>query len=120
MTKGKTPFENIMGKEENAGSQHFLHFLQCFLPYQRQIPSFKPQVIVCKVLKTDLSRIFFLGMVSDNSCDFSLQLCHLIQLLSLSLTCLFGFLFRCKHSMNLDMQSESQSACICQQNLMTI
>ena len=29
----KKPFENIVGKEENAGNQHFLLFLQCFLPF---------------------------------------------------------------------------------------
>ena len=36
MTQGKKPFENIVGKEENAGNQHFLLFPQCFLQYQRQ------------------------------------------------------------------------------------
>ena len=30
----KSPFENIVGKGENAGNQHFLLFPQCFLPYQ--------------------------------------------------------------------------------------
>ena len=29
----KEPFENILGKEENAGNQHFL---QCFLPNQKK------------------------------------------------------------------------------------
>ena len=28
-------FENIVGKGENAGNQHFLLFPQCFLPIQR-------------------------------------------------------------------------------------
>ena len=37
----KKPFENIMGKGENAGNQHFLPFPQCFLPYQRQESSFE-------------------------------------------------------------------------------
>ena len=32
----KTPIENIMGKGENAGDQHFLLFPQCFLLYQRE------------------------------------------------------------------------------------
>ena len=32
------PFGNIVGKEENAGNQHFLLNPQCFLLYQRQIP----------------------------------------------------------------------------------
>ena len=31
------PFENIVGKEENAGDQHFLLFPQCFLSYERQL-----------------------------------------------------------------------------------
>ena len=29
-------FENIVGKEENAGNQHFLLFPQCFQLYQRK------------------------------------------------------------------------------------
>ena len=29
-------FENIVGKGENAGNQHFLHFPQYFLPYLKQ------------------------------------------------------------------------------------
>ena len=37
----KKPFENIVGKGENAGNQHFLLFPQCFLSYQRQKPSFE-------------------------------------------------------------------------------
>ena len=30
-TLGKKPFENTVGKGENAGDQHFLLFPQCFL-----------------------------------------------------------------------------------------
>ena len=33
----KKPFENIVGKEENAGNQHFLLFPQCFLSYETQL-----------------------------------------------------------------------------------
>ena len=32
LTLQKRPIENIAGKGENAGNQHFLLFLQCFLP----------------------------------------------------------------------------------------
>ena len=32
----KKAFENIVGKGENAGNQHFLLFPQLFLPYQRE------------------------------------------------------------------------------------
>ena len=35
--KKKKSLENIVGKRENAGNQHFLVFQQCFLPYQRHI-----------------------------------------------------------------------------------
>ena len=38
---GKTPFQSIVGKGENAGDQHFLLFPQCFLLYQRQKLLFK-------------------------------------------------------------------------------
>ena len=37
----KKPFENIMGKGENAGNWHFLLFPQCFLSYERQIKCFE-------------------------------------------------------------------------------
>ena len=30
-------FENVVGKEENAGNQNFLLFPQCFLPFQPKI-----------------------------------------------------------------------------------
>ena len=33
----KKPFENIVGKGENAGNQHFLFFPQCFLLFHIQI-----------------------------------------------------------------------------------
>ena len=36
-TLRKNPFENIVGKGENAGNQHFLLFLQCFLSFPKHI-----------------------------------------------------------------------------------
>ena len=33
----KKPFENIVGKEENAGNQHFPLLPQCFLSYETQL-----------------------------------------------------------------------------------
>ena len=42
-------FENIVGKGENAGNQHFLLFPQYFQPYQREKSSFKKiHFVVCK------------------------------------------------------------------------
>ena len=29
------PYENVLGKGENSGQQHFLHFLLCFKPFPR-------------------------------------------------------------------------------------
>ena len=37
---GKTLLENVEGKGDNAGHQHFLLFLQCFLPFPTQILTF--------------------------------------------------------------------------------
>ena len=41
ITLGKKFFENILGKGENAGNQHFLLFPQCFFePFPKQISIF--------------------------------------------------------------------------------
>ena len=37
----KEPFENFVGKGENADIQHFLLFKQCFLTYQSKIAPFE-------------------------------------------------------------------------------
>ena len=42
----ETPVENIVGKGENAGYQHFLLFPQCFLPYQTEIAPSEPNQFV--------------------------------------------------------------------------
>ena len=38
----KKTSEDIVGKGENAGNQHFLLFPQCFQPFQTQISIFQP------------------------------------------------------------------------------
>ena len=40
----KEDLENIKGKRENAGYQHFLLFPQLFLPLPRQISNFQSQL----------------------------------------------------------------------------
>ena len=40
----KSPLENIVGKGENAGNQHFLLFPQSFLALQKEIASFEPKL----------------------------------------------------------------------------
>ena len=44
----KKPLENIVGKGEKAGNQHFLPFPQCFLPFTEQISDFQ-SLIVCRL-----------------------------------------------------------------------
>ena len=41
MTLRKRPFDNIVGKGENAGHQHFLLYPQCFLPIAKHILIFR-------------------------------------------------------------------------------
>ena len=41
------PFENIMGKGENAGNQHFLLFPKCFLPFPEQLGIFQSHLLCC-------------------------------------------------------------------------
>ena len=43
-TLTKRPFENILGKGENAGNQHFLLFPECFLPLPEEISIFQLHV----------------------------------------------------------------------------
>ena len=40
----KEAFENIVGKGENAGNQHFLLFPLCFLPFLKQITISEPHL----------------------------------------------------------------------------
>ena len=44
-TPKKKPFENIVGKEENAGNQHFLLFPQCFPSCPEQMLPFGSPLI---------------------------------------------------------------------------
>ena len=49
------PSENIVGKGENAGNQHFLLFPQCFLPFLNQISIFSPvYFVICKCFQFGL------------------------------------------------------------------
>ena len=43
----KKPFENIVGKGENTGNQHFLLFPQCLLPFPKQISIFGLYLFCC-------------------------------------------------------------------------
>ena len=48
-TLRKRPFENIVGKEENAGNQYFLLFPRCFLPFLTKFQFFTNiYFVICK------------------------------------------------------------------------
>ena len=55
----KKAFENIVGKGENAGNQHFLLFPQCFLFFPTQILIFESGLFCClqNALNLDSSKI---------------------------------------------------------------
>ena len=46
-TLRKKPSENIVGKGENAGKQHFLLFPQCFLLFTKQISNLQSLLFCC-------------------------------------------------------------------------
>ena len=59
----KRPLDNILGKGENAGNQHFLLFSKCFLPFLKQNSNFESNLffVVCKYFNLDHSKILSFG-----------------------------------------------------------
>ena len=55
-TLEKNPFENIVGKGENAGSQHFLLFPQCFQPIPKRISVFWGTFILSSAISFNLDQ----------------------------------------------------------------
>ena len=63
----KKSLENIVGKEENAGNQHFLLFPHRFLPFPKQFFSFETHLFcrlqilsICRLVKNSHRLSFFL------------------------------------------------------------
>ena len=56
MTPIGKPFENIVGKGENAGKQHLLLFPQCFLPYRKQISILEPLLFLSSANALNLAK----------------------------------------------------------------
>ena len=72
------PFENITGKGENAGNQHFLLFPQCFLPIPKRIFVLKFHLSSANAFNLDQSKNLSFGKVlrsystvSSIPCDVS-------------------------------------------------
>ena len=63
-------FQNILGKEEDAGKQHFLLFPQCLLSYQRQKSQFNnTYTLTCNLLSAnafnlDQAKVLLVGKES--------------------------------------------------------
>ena len=64
MTHGEKPFDNIVGKGENAGNQHFHLFPQCYLPFPKPILGF----LVAFILLSSFSVVFYKS-----------KICHLLK-----------------------------------------
>ena len=77
MTMYKKPFENILGKGENAGNQHFLLFPPCFLPFPKTNFNFSFTFILlsANALNLDKSKIFSFGkeLKDNNILDLSMM-----------------------------------------------
>ena len=63
MTLEEKAFENIVGKGENAGNQHFLLFPQYFLPFLKQVLIFHFKIILssANAFNSDQSKILSFG-----------------------------------------------------------
>ena len=55
----KKPFENIVGKGENGGNQHFLLFPHCLLSYQKQ-KSFFELCLIADVCIWSIPKLYVL------------------------------------------------------------
>ena len=63
------PFENIVGKGENAGNQHFLLFPQCFLTSHKQFSILDPHLSSANALNLDQSKNLSFG--KELNCSFT-------------------------------------------------
>ena len=86
-TPRKRAFENIVGKEENAGNKHFLPFSQCFLPYQRHKSSFE-QHINCRLQMLSIWTSLKFCQLVKTLAPFSQIMVHII---SYHMTLLYPF-----------------------------
>ena len=57
----KKTSENIVGKGENTGNQHFLLFPQCFLPFSKQISNFQFTLILSSAIAFNFDQSIILS-----------------------------------------------------------
>ena len=73
----KNPFENIVGKGENAGNQHFGLFPQCFQLFPKEISIFLSRFFLSSANAFNLDQ--------SKTLSFSKELAHNYRILSLAL-----------------------------------
>ena len=78
MTLDKKTFENIVGKGENAGNQHFLFLPQCFFMSQNKLKFFSHvYFVVCKCFQFDQCKNLSFGKELIFKCIYTGFLAHL-------------------------------------------
>ena len=94
-TSVKKPFENIVGKGENAGNQHFLLFPQCFLPFLLQNSFFKSHLILlsANAFNLDQSKILLFGKELYPFFNFEFSMKEHLQLMISTHKLCFRFCF---------------------------
>ena len=97
MTLKKGPFENILGKGENAGRQYFLLIPKCFRPFSKQISIVQLDNFSSSAFNLDLSNILsFSEELIDFLIDFFYIMpclhCRSDQLIKPDQACLAGAL----------------------------
>ena len=75
LTVKQRTFENSVGKGENAGNQHFLHFQQCFLPFPNQISIFHSRLFCRLQMLSILTELRFCRLVKSQA-PFSYSRAH--------------------------------------------
>ena len=69
MTLNKNPFENIVGKGENTGNQHFLLFPHCLLPFPNTNFNFSVTSILSRANAFNLDQYIILLFGKELSSD---------------------------------------------------
>ena len=113
MTPRKEAFENILGKGENAGNQHFLPFPKCFLPFPKQILIFQLHLFCCLQMHSICSGLKFCCLVKSYA---NYRLCYFLEFLDKNLTVSdwliplvkpFGYLFTTQSRLLMTLRKEA-------------
>ena len=68
MTQTEKPFENIVGKGENGGFQHFLISSRCFLTLPKVIFDFSVTLLSASAFNLETPKILSFGEEFNRNC----------------------------------------------------